>query len=50
MSDVQFQLARDSLQADYGEHRLHRLQRHGYQRWVHLKNQVNLYFFWERRC
>ena len=49
MSDVQFQLARDSLQADYGEHRLHRLQRHGYQRWVHLKSQVNLYFFWERR-
>jgi sodium-dependent dicarboxylate transporter 2/3/5 len=37
MSDTQFQLARDSLQADYGEHRLHRLQRHGYQRWVHLK-------------
>jgi solute carrier family 13 (sodium-dependent dicarboxylate transporter), member 2/3/5 len=49
MSDTQFQLARDSLQADYGEHRLHRLQRHGYQRWVHLKNQINLYWFWERR-
>jgi solute carrier family 13 (sodium-dependent dicarboxylate transporter), member 2/3/5 len=49
MSDVQFQLARDSLQADYGEHRLHRLQRHGYQRWVHLRNQINIYWFWERR-
>ncbi len=49
MSDTQFQLARDSLQADYGEHRLHRLQRHGYQRWVHLKSQINLYWFWERR-
>lgn len=49
MSDTDFQLARDSLQADYGEHRLHRLQRHGYQRWVHLRSQVNLYYFWEKR-
>lgn len=49
MSDTDFQLARDSLQADYGEHRLHRLQRHGYQRWIHLRSQINLYYFWEKR-
>ncbi len=49
MSDTDFQLARDSLQADYGENRLHRLQRHGYQRWVHLRSQINIYYFWEKR-
>ena len=49
MSDVAFKLGRDSLQAYQPSQRLTRLGRRGYQRWVLLRSQINIYYFWEKR-
>ncbi len=49
MSGAGFLLHRDSLQAKEPVQRLTRLSRVGYQRWVMLRSQVDLYFFWEKR-
>ncbi|HUF44083.1 MAG TPA: DASS family sodium-coupled anion symporter [Aestuariivirgaceae bacterium] len=49
MSDVAFKLGRDSLQANQPSQRLTRFRRVGYQRWVLLRSQVNIYYFWEKR-
>jgi sodium-dependent dicarboxylate transporter 2/3/5 len=46
---TQFSLARDSLQAHEPAKTLLRFQRRGYQRYVILREQVDLNFFWERR-
>ena len=46
---VAFSLARDSLQAHEPQARLLRFRRHGYQRFVHLRSQINFHYFWERR-
>ncbi|CAN5442923.1 DASS family sodium-coupled anion symporter [soil metagenome] len=46
---VQFSLARDSLQAHEPAQALLRFQRRGYQRYVMLREQIDLNFFWERR-
>jgi sodium-dependent dicarboxylate transporter 2/3/5 len=44
-----FSLARDSLQAHQPPARLMRMRRHGYQRMLVLKSQVNLHYFWEKK-
>src|SRR4029079_14862682 len=44
-----FSLARDSLQAHEPSPRLTRFRRRGYQRYLMIRSQVDLYFFWERR-
>ncbi|MFO1088233.1 MAG: DASS family sodium-coupled anion symporter [Hyphomicrobiales bacterium] len=49
MTDAGFLLYRDSLQAKEPAQRLLRLQRAGYQRWLVLRSQIDLYFFWEKR-
>lgn len=46
---VAFSLARDSLQAHTSQARLLRFRRHGYQRLVLLRSQVNLHYFWEKK-
>ena len=46
---VTFSLARDSLQAHEPSPRLTRFRRRGYQRYLMIRSQVDLYFFWERR-
>jgi sodium-dependent dicarboxylate transporter 2/3/5 len=46
---VTFSLARDSLQAHEPIQRLTRFRRRGYQRYLMIRSQVDLYFFWERR-
>src|SRR3954447_2447665 len=46
---VSFSLARDSLQAHEPSPRLTRFRRRGYQRYLMIRSQVDLYFFWERR-
>jgi solute carrier family 13 (sodium-dependent dicarboxylate transporter), member 2/3/5 len=48
-ASVTFSLARDSLQAHEPSPRLTRFRRRGYQRYVMLRSQIDLYFFWERR-
>jgi sodium-dependent dicarboxylate transporter 2/3/5 len=48
-SSATFSLARDSLQAHEPSARLSRFRRRGYQRYLMLRSQVDLYFFWERR-
>ncbi len=49
MSDVAFKLGRDSLQSYQPSQRLTRLGRRGYQRWLLLRSQINIYYFWEKR-
>ncbi len=49
MSDAGFVLARDSLQAHEPLQRMSRFRRVGYQRWLLLRQQVNLHYFWEKR-
>lgn len=44
-----FSLARDSLQAHEPAQKLTRFRRRGYQRYVMLRERVDLNFFWERR-
>src|SRR4029079_13975910 len=44
-----FSLARDSLQAHEPSQRLTRFRRRGYQRYLMIRSQVDLYFLWERR-
>lgn len=44
-----FSLARDSLQAHMPQARLLRFRRHGYQRLILLRSQVNLHYFWEKK-
>lgn len=46
---VAFKLARDSLQAHEPVHRFTRFRRLGYQRWVLVRSQIDLYYFWEKR-
>jgi sodium-dependent dicarboxylate transporter 2/3/5 len=48
-ANVTFSLARDSLQAHEPSPRLTRFRRRGYQRYLMIRSQVDLYFFWERR-
>jgi solute carrier family 13 (sodium-dependent dicarboxylate transporter), member 2/3/5 len=49
MNGVAFKLARDSLQANQPSQRFTRFRRIGYQRWLLLRSQVNVYYFWEKR-
>jgi solute carrier family 13 (sodium-dependent dicarboxylate transporter), member 2/3/5 len=49
MSSVAFKLGRDSLQANQASQRFTRFRRIGYQRWLVLRSQVNVYYFWEKR-
>lgn len=49
MATVEFQLARDSLQAHEPPQRLTRIRRRGYQRVRLLFSQIDLQFFWEKR-
>ncbi|HKQ95784.1 MAG TPA: DASS family sodium-coupled anion symporter [Aestuariivirgaceae bacterium] len=46
---VAFSLARDSLQAHLPQARLLRFRRHGYQRFVLLRSQINFHYFWEKK-
>ena len=48
MSTKQFDLASDSLQAPDPRQTAH-LRLTGYQHWIRLRSQVNLYYFWEKR-
>ena len=44
-----FTLARDSLQAHQPSAPLMRMRRHGYQRFLLLKSQFNIQYFWEKK-
>ena len=46
---TQFSLPRDSLQAHEPVQKLWRFQRRGYQRYVLMRQQIDLSFFWSRR-
>lgn len=48
MKTVTFDLSSDSLLARDPEG-FTRIRRLGYQNWLQMRNQVNLYFFWEKR-
>ena len=50
VSETTFLLYRDSLQAREPVQRLMRLSRIGYQRWLVWRSQIDIYFFWEKRC
>ena len=48
MSTQQFDLASDSLQAPDPRQVTH-IRLAGYQNWLRLRSQINLYYFWEKR-
>jgi solute carrier family 13 (sodium-dependent dicarboxylate transporter), member 2/3/5 len=49
MTAAAFSLARDSLQAHLPAQRFVRMRRHGYQRLLLLKSQINIHYFWEKK-
>ena len=50
MTTPTFSLPRDSLQSHADDrHGMHALRRAGYQRWVLLRDQINLHYLWEKR-